>query len=142
MQKSHVCVCVCVYRHQCVPSYRNLHSDRTSVHKHLCICLLLAETVFLFGIGQTGNEIACSVIAGILHYFFLAAFMWMAIEGFMLYVMLVEVFETESRWKWYYLCGYGELVFIRKYVGQNPTEPENGVANKLRLFEPGCWCWR
>jgi hypothetical protein len=48
-------------------------------------------------------------MAGLLHYFFLAAFMWMLIEGVQLYVMLVEVFEAErSRVKYYYLVSYGK----------------------------------
>ena len=52
-------------------------------------------------------------MAGLLHYFFLCAFMWMLLEGFQLYVMLIEVFESEkSRIKWYYLCGYGVPLLI------------------------------
>ena len=47
-------------------------------------------------------------MAGFLHYFFLAAFAWMCLEGVQLYVMLIEVFEAErSRRLWYYLAGYG-----------------------------------
>lgn len=54
-------------------------------------------------------QILCAVIAGLLHFFFLAAFAWMCLEGIQLYVMLIEVFEAEkSRVKWYYLFGYGK----------------------------------
>ena len=50
----------------------------------------------------------CTVVALFLHYFFLAAFAWMCLEGIQLYVMLVEVFEAESsRRKYYYPFGYG-----------------------------------
>jgi len=35
-------------------------------------------------------QMACSIIAGILHYFFLASFAWMCLEGVQLYLMLVE----------------------------------------------------
>jgi len=89
--------------------FSNLQNDRNTIHKHLCACLLVAESVFLFGIERTENELACSIIAGVLHYTFLAAFMWMALEGFQLYVMLIEVLESKSRWKWYYLVGYGKF---------------------------------
>lgn len=52
-------------------------------------------------------QIACPIFAGLLHFFFLAAFSWMCLEGIQLYLMLVEVFESEySRKKYYYLCGY------------------------------------
>ena len=54
------------------------------------------------------EQVLCSVVAGVLHYFFLASFAWMSLEGVQLYVMLVEVFEAErSRKLWYYLAGYG-----------------------------------
>ena len=55
----------------------------------------------------------CSIIAGVLHFFFLASFAWMCLEGVQLYVMLIEVFESErSRVLWYYLFGYGVPTLI------------------------------
>lgn len=52
-------------------------------------------------------QIGCAIIAGILHFFFLASFSWMCLEGVQLYLMLVEVFESEySRKKYYYVSGY------------------------------------
>jgi len=54
------------------------------------------------------EQILCSVVAGFLHFVFLAAFAWMCLEGIQLYVMLIEVFEVErSRIGWYYTAGYG-----------------------------------
>lgn len=89
-------------------AFRGLKSDRTTIHKNLCVCLLIAETVFLAGVNQTDKPVACGVVAGLLHYFFLAAFAWMFMEGFQLYVMLVEVFESEKpRARWYYAAAYG-----------------------------------
>ncbi|XP_049705360.2 latrophilin Cirl isoform X4 [Helicoverpa armigera] len=82
-------------------------SDRALIHKNLCACLLVAEVVFLAGIDKTDNRIFCGVVAGLLHYFFLAAFAWMFLEGFHLYAMLVEVFEPEHpRARWYCTCAY------------------------------------
>lgn len=52
-------------------------------------------------------QIACPIFAGLLHYFFLAAFSWLCLEGVHLYLLLVEVFESEySRTKYYYMGGY------------------------------------
>ncbi|XP_060768599.1 adhesion G protein-coupled receptor L2-like isoform X6 [Neoarius graeffei] len=87
--------------------FRGLQSDRNTIHKNLCINLFIAELFFLVGFNMTEPPIVCSVIAGILHFFFLAAFAWMCLEGVQLYVMLVEVFESEfSRRKYYYAAGY------------------------------------
>ncbi|XP_022240024.1 adhesion G protein-coupled receptor L3-like isoform X3 [Limulus polyphemus] len=88
--------------------FRSLQNDRTTIHKNLCLCLLVAEVLFVAGINQTSVPVLCGIVAGLLHYFFLAAFVWMFLEGFQLYLMLVEVFESEkSRVTWFYLLGYG-----------------------------------
>ena len=58
-----------------------LQSDRTTIHKNLCVCLLVAEVLFLAGIGQTDQAIVCGIVAGLLHFFFLCAFAWMFLEG-------------------------------------------------------------
>uniref|UniRef100_A0A8C2E6S6 Adhesion G protein-coupled receptor L2a n=1 Tax=Cyprinus carpio TaxID=7962 RepID=A0A8C2E6S6_CYPCA len=87
--------------------FRGLQSDRNTIHKNLCINLFIAELIFLIGIDMTEPRMACSIIAGILHYFFLASFAWMCLEGVQLYLMLVDVFESEySRRKYFYMAGY------------------------------------
>uniref|UniRef100_A0A9J8CH24 Adhesion G protein-coupled receptor L2-like n=1 Tax=Cyprinus carpio carpio TaxID=630221 RepID=A0A9J8CH24_CYPCA len=87
--------------------FRGLQSDRNTIHKNLCINLFIAELLFLVGINMTEPPIVCSVIAGVLHFFFLATFAWMCLEAVQLFLMLVEVFESEfSRRKYYYASGY------------------------------------
>ncbi|XP_071782576.1 adhesion G protein-coupled receptor L2b.1 [Centroberyx gerrardi] len=87
--------------------FRGLQSDRNTIHKNLCLNLFIGELVFLVGINMTEPKIVCSIIAGVLHFCFLAAFAWMCLEGVQLYLMLVEVFESEfSRRKYYYVSGY------------------------------------
>uniref|UniRef100_A0A8C9SWR3 Adhesion G protein-coupled receptor L1 n=1 Tax=Scleropages formosus TaxID=113540 RepID=A0A8C9SWR3_SCLFO len=99
-----VCLAICISTFCCL---RGLQTDRNTIHKNLCISLFIAELLFLVGIDKTEYHIACPVFAGLLHFFFLAAFSWMCLEGVQLYLMLVEVFESEySRKKYYYLCGY------------------------------------
>lgn len=59
------------------------------------------------------QQIACAVFAALLHFFFLAAFTWMFLEGVQLYIMLVEVFESEhSRRRYFYMVGYGVPALI------------------------------
>ncbi|XP_072023702.1 adhesion G protein-coupled receptor L2-like isoform X3 [Amphiura filiformis] len=93
--------------------FKNIQNDRNTIHKNLVLCLMIAEIVFLAGISQTAKTGVCTAVALMLHYFFLAAFCWMCLEGIQLYVMLVEVFEAESsRRKYYYPFGYGVPLFI------------------------------
>ncbi|KAM5169919.1 adhesion G protein-coupled receptor L1 isoform 2-T2 [Mantella aurantiaca] len=94
---------------------RGLQTDRNTIHKNLCVSLFLAELLFLTGIDKTQYQVVCPILAGLLHFFSLSAFSWLCLEGVQLYLMLVEVFETEhSRRKYYYLCGY---VFPALVVG-------------------------
>ncbi|XP_019734656.1 adhesion G protein-coupled receptor L2b.1 isoform X8 [Hippocampus comes] len=87
--------------------FKGLQSDRNTIHKNLCLNLFVGELVFLVGINMTEPKLVCSIIAGVLHFCFLAAFAWMCLEGVQLYLMLVEVFESEfSRRKYYYVAGY------------------------------------
>lgn len=47
-------------------------------------------------------------MAGLLHYWFLAAFCWMSLEGLELYFLVVRVFQGQGLGKrWLYLIGYG-----------------------------------
>ncbi|XP_037527073.1 adhesion G protein-coupled receptor L1 isoform X2 [Rhipicephalus sanguineus] len=100
-----VCLVLTIITYQL---FRVLESERMLIHKNLCVCLLVAEVVFVAGISQTAQRTLCGIVAGLLHYFFLAAFLWMFLEGFQLYVMLIEVFDSEkSRLGWYYTLAYG-----------------------------------
>ena len=53
-------------------------------------------------------QTVCAVVAGVLHFSFLAAFCWMCLEGLHLYVLLVRVFMPSwLRVRHLLLAGYG-----------------------------------
>ncbi|CAD6190147.1 unnamed protein product [Caenorhabditis auriculariae] len=88
--------------------FRNLYNVRNSIHRNLCLCLLVAELVFVIGMDRTGNRTGCGIVAILLHYFFLASFCWMLLEGYQLYLMLIQVFEpNRTRIVLYYVFCYG-----------------------------------
>ncbi|XP_022240203.1 latrophilin Cirl-like [Limulus polyphemus] len=92
---------------------KSLQTDTVTIHKNLCICLLGAELIFAAGVGQTHIRVLCGVVAGLLHYFLLAVFAWVFVEGFHLYVLLIEVYESEkSRAIWYHGLAYGAPIVI------------------------------
>ena len=85
-----------------------LRTDRTTIHRNLCLNLLLAELLLVIGLDQTQNPALCGVIAGFLHYLFLTTFAWMLVEGIDVYLMLVKVFDTgRSMVTYFYVIGYG-----------------------------------
>nr|XP_060619344.1 adhesion G protein-coupled receptor L3 isoform X15 [Anolis sagrei ordinatus] len=124
-----VCLLFCIFTF-CF--FRGLQSDRNTIHKNLCISLFVAELLFLIGIDRADQPIACAVFAALLHFFFLSAFTWMFLEGVQLYIMLVEVFESEhSRRKYFYLVGYGMPALIVAV----------SAAVDYRSYGTGKVCW-
>ncbi|XP_048051014.1 adhesion G protein-coupled receptor E1-like [Megalobrama amblycephala] len=91
---------------------RSIQGTRNSIHLHLCVCLFIADLVFLCGISSTHNRVACAIVAGLLHYFFLSAFCWMLLEGVQLYRMVVLVFHTTLKHLYMYAVGYGVPLVI------------------------------
>ena len=48
-------------------------------------------------------QVLCQAIAVVLHYFYLVSFMWMLMEGVVLYVVLVRVFVKRQK---LYMAGF------------------------------------
>ncbi|XP_035258839.1 adhesion G protein-coupled receptor E5-like [Anguilla anguilla] len=89
-----VCLLLCIVT---FPFCRSIQGTLNFIHIHLCICLFIADLVFLAGISRTEDKVGCGIVAGVLHYFFLAAFCWTLLEGVQLYCMVVLVFNTTLR---------------------------------------------
>uniref|UniRef100_A0A3B3V5G8 Adhesion G protein-coupled receptor E5b, duplicate 3 n=1 Tax=Poecilia latipinna TaxID=48699 RepID=A0A3B3V5G8_9TELE len=86
---------------------RSIQGTRTTIHLHLCLCLFMADLVFLVGISRTSPEGGCKFVAAMLHFFFLGVMSWMLLEGVQLYRMVVLVFNATIRPLYLYLTGYG-----------------------------------
>ncbi|KAK2907038.1 hypothetical protein Q8A67_006023 [Cirrhinus molitorella] len=88
-------------------------SDRTSVHKNLFVSLTCAQIVLLCSGSAVHNKVACTLVAALMHLFFMAAFSWMLVEGLLLWSKVVSVNLSEDRhMKYYYLIGWGLPVLI------------------------------
>ncbi|XP_064383019.1 adhesion G protein-coupled receptor L1-like isoform X2 [Halichondria panicea] len=85
--------------------FRTLWSMRSYIHIQLCITIIISQLVFVTAIDKTGSEVGCATIAVVLHYLFLVTFMWMLMEGVILYIVLVKVF-VKSTHKKYYILGF------------------------------------
>ncbi|XP_065432178.1 adhesion G protein-coupled receptor E3-like isoform X2 [Chrysemys picta bellii] len=92
---------------------RSIRNVSTSLHLQLCLCLFLADLLFLTTVTPTGSQVTCAVIAGLLHYLFLACFSWMFLEGLFLFLTVrnlkVMNYTSASRFKkrFMYPFGYG-----------------------------------
>ncbi|XP_036736001.2 adhesion G protein-coupled receptor E3 isoform X1 [Manis pentadactyla] len=88
-----------------------IQNTSTSLHLHLSLCLFLAHLLFLTAIDRTKPVVLCSIIAGALHYLYLASFTWMLLEGLHLFLTarnLTVVNYSSSFTKWLvFPVGYG-----------------------------------
>ncbi|XP_042575715.1 adhesion G protein-coupled receptor E2 isoform X1 [Cyprinus carpio] len=123
-----ICFFICIVTFYFV---RSIQSTRNTIHLHLCISLFIAYFVFLVGITRTENKVGCAVVAGILHYFFLASFCWMCLEGVQLFRMVVLVFNTTLRPIYMFAAGYGVPAVI---VAISATANASGYGT-----DKHCW---
>ncbi|XP_007469175.1 PREDICTED: EGF-like module-containing mucin-like hormone receptor-like 3 [Lipotes vexillifer] len=63
-----------------------IQNTSTSLHLQLSLCLFLAHLLFLTAMDRTEIKVLCAIIAGALHYLYLASFMWMLLEGLHLFL--------------------------------------------------------
>ncbi|XP_077985319.1 adhesion G protein-coupled receptor L4-like [Glandiceps talaboti] len=84
------------------------------IHINLCFSIGFGQVIFMSGIGATSNQIACMLVAILLHYFFTSVFCWMLVEGIQLYAKLVRVFDSNptKRMTIYFFIGWGVPMFI------------------------------
>uniref|UniRef100_UPI00358FEC71 adhesion G protein-coupled receptor E1-like isoform X3 n=1 Tax=Myxine glutinosa TaxID=7769 RepID=UPI00358FEC71 len=116
---------------------RALRSPRNTVHMNLCLCLFVAELCFILGIQRRENKILCAVIAGALHYTFLAAFSWMFLEGVCLYAMVVRIFPgMDLRTRSLLLAGYGLPAIV---ITLSASIYPNGYGSKMVNGQIFCW---
>uniref|UniRef100_A0A8D1PB16 Adhesion G protein-coupled receptor E5 n=1 Tax=Sus scrofa TaxID=9823 RepID=A0A8D1PB16_PIG len=129
-----VCLLLCILTFLLV---RPIQGSRTTVHLHLCICLFVGSAIFLAGIENEGGQVGlrCSLVAGLLHYWFLAAFCWMSLEGMELYFLVVRVFQGQGlRKRWLCLIGYGVPLVIVVISAIFAATYKEGYGNAL-------YCW-
>ncbi|KAG5208645.1 hypothetical protein JEQ12_016210 [Ovis aries] len=90
-----------------------IQNTSTSLHLQLSLCLFLAHLLFLTAIDRTENKVLCAVIAGALHYLYLASFTWMLLEGLHLFLTarnlaVVNYSSVNRLMKWLmFPVGYG-----------------------------------
>ncbi|KAM7241796.1 hypothetical protein CapIbe_006267 [Capra ibex] len=63
-----------------------IQNTSTLLHLQLSLCLFLAHLLFLTAFDRTENKVLCAVIAGALHYLYLASFTWMLLVGLHLFL--------------------------------------------------------
>ncbi|KAL9962451.1 hypothetical protein ACROYT_G031555 [Oculina patagonica] len=85
----------------------NLKSTQSQIRLNLVISLVIAQLVFMAGINATAVKALCIAVAITINYFYLVAFGWMVMEGVMLYLKVVKVFNVATSTKYFYGFAWG-----------------------------------
>ncbi|XP_046437865.1 diuretic hormone receptor-like isoform X2 [Daphnia pulex] len=92
--------------------FKDLRCLRNTIHTHLLITYVMADLLWIVTAtlqlyrGET-NKGSCIIVI-FLHYFHLTNFFWMFVEGFYLYMLVVETFSADKiRLRIYALIGWG-----------------------------------
>uniref|UniRef100_A0A669CN58 Si:ch211-241f5.3 n=1 Tax=Oreochromis niloticus TaxID=8128 RepID=A0A669CN58_ORENI len=86
---------------------RSIKSPRTTIHLNLCISLFIANLVVLAGISHIENQDGCTVVTGILHFSYLATFLWMCLDSVQLFRMIMLVLNTNFKTLHMMAAAYG-----------------------------------
>ncbi|KAJ7389275.1 hypothetical protein OS493_032432 [Desmophyllum pertusum] len=113
------------------------HDQQSHVHINLVATLAMAQVIFLAGIDATQDQVLCLTVAALIHYFYLSSFCWMLIEGVMLYLLIIEVYNTELKLP---LCYGFSLGFPGLIVGATliiAHLKDEGIHQ----YTASTWCW-
>ncbi|XP_070273100.1 adhesion G protein-coupled receptor E2-like [Myotis yumanensis] len=114
-----------------------IQNTSTSFHLQLSLCLFLAHLLFLTAIDRTEPKVLCAIIAGALHYLYLASFTWMLLEGLHLFLttrnLTVVNYSNVSRFmkKFMLPVGYGVPAVIVAI----------SAASRPHLYGTPARCW-
>ncbi|GLH07596.1 CRF/DH receptor 2 variant A [Gryllus bimaculatus] len=96
--------------------FKELKCLRNTIHTNLMWTFIFFEIIWIvmyFDLEVTSNYVVCAFVASLFHYFYLTNFLWMFVEGFYLFLLVVVTFTTEKlKLRVYVLIGWGIPVFI------------------------------
>ncbi|XP_072336405.1 cadherin EGF LAG seven-pass G-type receptor 2 isoform X1 [Scyliorhinus torazame] len=120
---------------------RTLRSNQHSISKNMVVALFFSELIFVLGINQADNPFVCTVIAILLHFFYMCTFAWMFLEGLHIYRMLTEVRDINyGPMRFYYMVGWGVPAFITGLaVGLDPEGYGNPDFCWLSIYDTLIW---
>ncbi|KAM6169737.1 cadherin EGF LAG seven-pass G-type receptor 3 isoform 2-T2 [Rhynchocyon petersi] len=122
-------------------SLRSLKSNVRGIHANVAAALGVAELFFLLGIHRTHNQLLCTAVAILLHYFFLSTFAWLLVQGLHLYRMQVEPRNVDrGAMRFYHALGWGvPAVLLGLAVGLDPEGYGNPEFCWISVHEPLIW---
>uniref|UniRef100_A0A6Q2XJT5 Cadherin, EGF LAG seven-pass G-type receptor 2 n=1 Tax=Esox lucius TaxID=8010 RepID=A0A6Q2XJT5_ESOLU len=116
---------------------RAMHCNKTSIISNGATALFFSQLLFILGI----NQFVCTIIAILLHFFYLCTFSWLFLEGLHVYRMLSEIRDINyGPMRFYYMIGWGVPAFITGLaVGLDPEGYGNPDFCWLSMYDTLIW---
>uniref|UniRef100_A0A672KLN6 Cadherin EGF LAG seven-pass G-type receptor 3 n=1 Tax=Sinocyclocheilus grahami TaxID=75366 RepID=A0A672KLN6_SINGR len=120
---------------------RGLKSNTRSIHSNMAAATLLSHLTYLLGINQTEQQFLCTVVAILLHYFFMSAFAWLFVEALHIYRMQTEARNINyGAMRFYYAIGWGVPAIITGLaVGLDPEGYGNPDFCWISMYDKLMW---
>ncbi|MFT7804338.1 cadherin EGF LAG seven-pass G-type receptor 2 [Arapaima gigas] len=115
--------------------------NRTSIVTNGAAALFLSELIFILGISQADSPFLCTVIAILLHFFYMCTFSWLLLEALHTYRVLSELRDIDyGPMRFYYMIGWGVPAFITGLaVGLDPEGYGNPDFCWLSIYDTLIW---
>ncbi|RDD37698.1 Adhesion G-protein coupled receptor D1, partial [Trichoplax sp. H2] len=102
----------CIMTTLFVYSLLRLKGERFIVHRNLLLALMVAQVSLIIATTGANHKILCQISAVLLHFFYLATFSWMLVEGIHLYFAIIAVYSHKSKLQIYFGVGWGIPVIV------------------------------
>ncbi|KAJ8336602.1 hypothetical protein SKAU_G00378220 [Synaphobranchus kaupii] len=117
--------------------FRKLHCTRNYIHLNLffsfmlrAVAVLVKDDILFSHNAQCSDQtVGCKASLVIFHYFIMANFFWLLVEGLYLHTLLVVMFSENRRFTVYLLIGWGfPTVFVFAWT-----------MTRIYFEDTGCW---
>lgn len=100
-----ICLIITLVVLMCLREIAN--TQRVQILKHFIFALLMSQLLFVFTTDLVKNKTLCAIFASILHYFWLATFTWMLVQGIQLYTKVRRLVGGNIKQLFYVLFAWG-----------------------------------
>ncbi|XP_063344581.1 adhesion G protein-coupled receptor B1 isoform X8 [Pelmatolapia mariae] len=90
-----------------VSVWRYIRSERSVILINFCLSIISSNALILIGQTQTRNKILCTLIAALLHFFFLSSFCWVLTEAWQSYMAVTGRLRNRIIRKRFLCLGWG-----------------------------------
>ncbi|XP_027039602.1 adhesion G-protein coupled receptor D1-like [Pocillopora damicornis] len=118
-------------------SLMNLKQEQIQIHFNLVVAIAIAQFTFLCGVDFSELKGVCIFVATLIHYFYLAGFVWMLFEGIYLYLMVIKVFNTVVKMRLFYAISWGFPLFMVVLS----LLVASGLEEGINSYVHGEFCW-